>query len=181
MSSPNAALRLLADQASRLQVSANDLPSQEESVQYWSGIGFVLAGVRYVAPMDEVAEVVPPPACTRIPGVCDWVNGVANVRGRLMAVMDLAQFLGQEMAPDSTRKRLLVVDEAGLYTGMMVDEVLGLQHFPITGRVERWTPGDTRVAAFVRGAYTDGGDYWPVFSLRQLVQDPHFLEVGVGS
>lgn len=181
MSSSNVALRLLANQASRLQISANDLPSQEESVQYWSGIGFLLAGVRYVAPMDEVAEVLPPPACTRIPGVRDWVNGVANVRGRLMAVMDLARFLEQDATLDSGRKRLLVIDEAGHYTGMAVDEVLGLQHFPVTGRVARWSPEDTRVAAFVRGAYSDGGDYWPVFSLRQLVQDPRFLEVSAGS
>src|SRR3546814_1320135 len=86
---------LLADYAQRLHDNAHDLPSQQDMVQYWSGIGFILDGVHYVAPIDEVAEVLSIPDYTRIPGVHPWMKGVSNVRGRLMAVMDLTVFLNK--------------------------------------------------------------------------------------
>ncbi len=68
-----------------------------------------------------------------------WMKGVANVRGRLMTVMDLSRFLGQPSELQEKRRRLLVLDQDDLYTGVIVDEVLGMQHFPSTrtGRCHR--------------------------------------------
>lgn len=176
MSTATSAFLLLADFTRRLRDNAHDLPSQQDMVQYWSGIGFMLDGVHYVSPIDEVAEVLSIPDYTRIPGVHPWMKGVSNVRGRLMAVMDLTVFLNKISSLKAQRRRLMVIDENDLYTGMAVDEVLGMQHFPVTDFVDQWMV-DTDVAPYVCGAYARDGSYWPVFSLRLLAEDPRFLQV----
>ncbi len=176
MSSATSAFALLANYARLLEENAHDLPTRQDLAQLWSGIGFVLDGARYVAPLDEVAEVLSPPDFTRIPGVLPWMRGVSNVRGRLMAVMDLTAFLADDLPAALQRRRLLVVDQDELYTGMAVDQVLGMQHFPADSFVEQWNVSD-RVAPYVRGAYAQDGEYWPVFSLSSLTQDPRFMQV----
>ena len=75
------------------------------------------------------------------------------------------------------RRRLLVLDQNDLYTGMAVDEVLGMQHFPIDEFVESLPVSDPAVTNFVRGAYRREGEYWSVFSLTRLAEDPRFMQV----
>ena len=43
--------------------------------------------------MGEVSEILDPPDYTRVPGVKDWVVGIANVRGSLLPLMDLKGFV----------------------------------------------------------------------------------------
>lgn len=177
MSAASAAFIKLAEYYIRCREQAAELPSKEDLVSYWSGIGFVLDGVRYVAPMDEVSEVLKVPPYTRVPGVLSWMKGVANVRGRLMTVMDLTGFLNKSSPLQERRRRLLVIDEGELYTGLAVDDVLGMQHFPVDGYTATLPALDEAVAPYIRGGYTrDDGD-WVVFSLFQLADDPRFLQV----
>jgi twitching motility protein PilI len=58
-------------------------------------VGFRLGSERFVVPRDEVREVLMvPPAITRVPGAKSWVRGLANVRGHLLPLVDLREFLG---------------------------------------------------------------------------------------
>lgn len=172
----SAAFIKLADYVVRCRQQAADLPMQEDAVQYWSGIGFTLNGRLFVAPLDEVSEILSVPAYTRVPGVLNWMKGVANVRGRLMTVMDLSRFLGKASDIQEKRRRLLVLDQDDLYTGVIVDEVLGMQHFPADDEVAT-PPGENQdeVLDYLRGGYQRDGEYWSVFSLTRLSQDPRFM------
>ena len=80
---------LLLNIADRSRRNASALPQQVE-VLLWGGL---LAGI-FAADMNDVAEILQPPRLTKVPGVRSWVLGVANVRGRLVPVMDLAGLLG---------------------------------------------------------------------------------------
>ena len=166
-----------ADYLARCRARAADLPMREDAVHYWSGVGFTLEGRRFVAPLDEVAEILSVPAYTRIPGVLGWMKGVANVRGRLMTVMDLSRFLGKASDLQEKRRRLLVLDRDDLYTGVIVDEVLGMQHFPADDHVATPTAGEEPdVGPYLSGGYQRDGEYWSVFSLARLAQDPRFMQ-----
>ncbi|KAF0810933.1 type IV pili signal transduction protein PilI [Alcanivorax sp. S71-1-4] len=177
MSAASAAYIKLAEYYVRCREKAAALPSQQDLVQYWSGIGFTLDGVRYVAPLDEVSEILKVPPYTRVPGVLNWMKGVANVRGRLMTVMDLTGFLDKPSALQERRRRLLVIDEGELYTGLTVDDVLGMQHFPVDGYVSEAPALDDAVRPYTLGAYQRDNEYWPVLSLFRLADDPRFLQV----
>ncbi len=107
---------------------AEAFPRETKTTEYWKGIGFILGGNRYVAPWDEVAEIQSLPTMTRVPGAKDWVKGVANVRGTLLPVMDLNSFFGYR-GRKLRKQRLLVVKHDGIYSGLIVDEVLGAMTF----------------------------------------------------
>lgn len=86
MSAQAAPFAVLTDIAQRSRSMAAGLPEQQEAVELWNGIGFILSGERYVAPMGEVTEILHVPRFTHVPGVRSFLMGAANVRGRLLQI-----------------------------------------------------------------------------------------------
>jgi chemotaxis signal transduction protein len=86
-----------------------------------------LGGSRYALPMQAVAEVGRPPGLTRVPGVPAWLAGVANWRGRVLAVLDLRPLVAGSGAPLDRRGRLVVLNRAGVPVGVLVESVEGTQ------------------------------------------------------
>src|SRR5690554_7598462 len=130
MSAQAAPFAVLTDIARRSRSLAAGLPEQEEAVELWNGIGFILAGAHYVAPMGEVTEILHVPRFTHIPGVRPFLMGAANVRGRLLPLVDLATFFD---IPGSSRnareRRVLVVEQDDVFSGVVVGSGLGMQYF----------------------------------------------------
>ncbi|NWA01105.1 chemotaxis protein CheW [Pseudomonas gingeri] len=179
MAESQTAFQLLLEIDQRCRLLAADLPSQEARQDTWSGIGFRLGEQWYVAPMGEVAEVLHEPRYTLLPGVKPWVRGVANLRGRLLPIMDLCGFFGHELSVLRKQRRVLVLEYKEVFAGLLVDEVAGMQHFPQGSRqmhsVER---PELVVAPFVQGCFERGRSWW-VFSPFVLAQAPGFLDVAV--
>ena len=84
-----------------------------------------LGGCRYALPMSSVAEVGRPPSLTRVPGLPGWVAGVANWRGRVLAVLDLRSLLAADPGPLDRRGRLVVLHHEGVRVGLLVEAVAG--------------------------------------------------------
>ncbi|SDV10377.1 chemotaxis protein CheW [Pseudomonas mucidolens] len=177
MTESQTAFELLLDIDRRCRLLAADLPSQETRSHSWSGIGFRLAEHWYVAPMGEVAEVMHEPRCTLMPGVKPWVRGVANLRGRLLPVIDLCGFFGHTLSVVRKQRRVLVIEHEDMFVGLLVDEVVGLQHFA-QDLLERIPPeaSTTSGAAFIQGQFS-GDPLWQVFSPFALARAPDFLDV----
>jgi len=167
----------LVDLATRSKKNAHELPAQGEIQTYWSGIGFTLAGQRYVVPMDEISEILSVPRYTRVPGVQSWVRGIANIRGRLMPIMDMLSFLDQKSDMKWRLRRLLVIERGDLYSGLVVDRVLGMQHFPQNDFVNE-LPGEYALTQnYLKGGFKSEEGAWGLFSLHKLADDPRFLHV----
>ena len=87
-------------------------------------VGTELFGV----PISAVQEIVRVPAIARIPQSPEFVEGVINLRGRVITVIDMRKRLGQpapELGEDavSRKARILVVEADGRLVGVIVDEV----------------------------------------------------------
>lgn len=175
----NPAFEHLLQLEQRCSQSANAVPSLQDRADVWSGVGFRLADQFFLVPLNEIAEVLSMPAVTHVPGALSWMKGVANVRGRLMTVMDLSGYFGLPVQTQFGPRRLLVFDQDDVYTGMAVDEVLGMQHVPEQDFLSRASLPEqmNAITKFVRGAYQKDGQHWLVFSLRALSQDPRFMQV----
>jgi twitching motility protein PilI len=166
------AFAILTSLAQRSQAVAVDLPARENAQTHWNGLGFSLLGQRFVTPMSEVAELMRLPTATRLPGVKPFVIGVANVRGRLMAILDLAMFFGTSSALPRGLRRVLAVEDDEHYFGFLVDESLGMQHFPSDAYTEEVEEVDAMFQPFIKGGYRVAGAVWPVMSLKTLAADP---------
>lgn len=168
--------QVLRDIDQRCRVLAAGLPLQQAAAQTWSGIGFRMGERLFVAPMGEVGEVLHEPRYTQLPGVKGWVKGVANVRGRLLPVMDLCGFFGNELSPLRKLRRVLIVDHQDIFAGLTVDEVFGMQHFSVDAFSEQLPPLEANIVPFIHGVF-QREQPWLVFSPHALARDQVFLDV----
>lgn len=163
----------LVDIAKRSADCAIGLPSQIDIVPHWSGIGFRLGGHRFVAPLNEVAEILAQPAATRLPSVRTWIRGVSNVRGRLLPLVDLERFFDGSLG-NRNKRRVLAMELGELYSGLIVSEVFGMQHIPVDSYSEE-TPAEVAMfKAFLMGSYRHNNVTWSVFSPFKLAQNSDF-------
>jgi len=179
MAQSQTAFQLLLDIDQRCRSLAAGLPLQETRQQGWSGIGFRMGERHYVAPMGEVDEILHEPRYAVMPGVKPWVKGIANLRGRLLPIMDLYAFFGHELSPLRKQRRVLVIDHQDVFVGLLVDEVLGMQHFSERSLMpELLGDSDPDIAPYIQGRFLHE-QAWRVFSPRSLVQSPGFMDVAL--
>lgn len=165
---------------------ASGLPAQVDITPHWSGVGFQLMGQRFVAPLGEVIESIDVPNFTRIPGVQSWIKGVANVRGRLLPIMDLSGFFNYQIASNVSgrskrNRRVLIIENGDIYTGLMVEEVYGMQHFPIDTFSKAVPDLSEDVMKYLKGSYIKDGVQWVVFSPNILSQSEKFIHAELAS
>lgn len=91
-----------------------------------AGVVLRFAGARYAVDMNTVAEVVPVPPMTRVPGGPAWLSGVVNWRGRVLPVLDLRPLVGAPLSPMPTSARLVVISQDDVEVGVIADMVPGL-------------------------------------------------------
>ena len=94
-----------------------------------------------------------------------------------MPIIDLCAFFGHELSPLRKQRRVLVIDFQGVFVGLLIDEVLGMQHFSERSLMpEAGHDSEPRVAPYIQGRFVRE-QAWQVFSPRALVQSPDFMDV----
>ncbi len=170
---------LLRDIERRCRSHAHPLPSQTELKEDWLGIGFRLGDLRLVAPLGQVVEILTYPGLSKVPGAKEWVRGIANVRGNLLPIMDLNGYLQGRCTAPGRRSRVLVIDHKGVFSGLVVDEVLGLRHFSPEERTEETPAADETVRSYIEYGFRSNGELWGVFNMHRLAETPQFLQAAV--
>jgi len=158
---------------------AHGLPQQDQTDETWIGIGFRLGDLQLVAPLGEVAEILTPPPLSKVPRTKPWVCGIANVRGNLMPIMDLQAYLHERPASLNRRSRILVVNHNGVYSGLVVDAVLGLMSFRDDQRCDDLPGDDQCIHEYMTHGFKFGVEHWGVFSMHALAEAPKFLKAAV--
>ena len=174
MSEPQAAFQALVSLAERCRAAAHGLPAQADIRPHWSGIGFSLLGSYFVAPIGEVSEMLEVPPYTHLPGVQPWVKGVSNVRGRLLPLFDLAMFFGERLSGSRKHRRVLILETETLYSGLIVDQAFGMQHFPMDEYSPQAGAINAEILPFTTGSYPQGNERWSLFRPALLAEDPRF-------
>lgn len=168
---------LLQEYDQRCRRNAKGLPTGAKVVADWVGIGFKLAGKRLIAPMSEVAEILPPPKTIRVPGVLSWVKGLANIRGNLMPVLDMNKFLNSQAIDKRSDSRVLIIDRDGVVAALLVEEVFGLRRFKPDMRKDLDSSVKGSLEPYLEGAFVDDQNEWFIFSVDRLVQHEQFLKI----
>lgn len=134
-------------------------------------LGVEIAGQNWLVDMSDVSEVLPPPPLTPVPLTKPWFLGVANVRGVLYSVADMAAYQQKRAASGAAANRVLLVAERHAFNAaLLVDRVLGLRN------ARAWTQSE------VNGQiqYHDGqGNPWRKLDIVGLLGHPDFLQIGI--
>jgi purine-binding chemotaxis protein CheW len=84
-------------------------------------IGFQLEDQEFGIGITEVDEIIPPAEITSLPGTAEFIEGMINLRGEIIIIVDLRKRLGFEVGPlDETR--IMVVELKGANVGFVVDD-----------------------------------------------------------
>lgn len=151
----------------------------DDSYHQWTGIAFEVAGQRFVAPMGEIAEILAVPDFVSIPQTKPWLLGVANVRGRLLPLTDLAKFLGISSHETLKKRKIMVIDEDGIFSGIVVDQVLGIMQFTESDYEARSLPESSPFAPYNHGVFVKDGKEWFVIMPSLLFTNTEYLNAAL--
>ena len=179
MSKRRSSFETLLDYEQRSLAHVPGRPESVEAAGHWRGVGFRLGQRRLVSSFDEVMEILPMPAVTPVPGAQPWMLGVANVRGTLLPVVDLKQFLEGERTVVHDGQRMLVVRQSGGNVAVLIDELYGQRTFNDTHRADMAGEDDGRYGHFVSQVYRLADTNWAVFSMQVLTRTPEFRQATV--
>lgn len=93
---------------------------------------FDLASEYYGVDIGDVREIIRMQLITRVPGAPSYVEGVINLRGRVVPVVDLRKRLKLNVGEQTKESRIVVVDIAGRDVGVVVDAVTEVLRVPLT-------------------------------------------------
>ncbi|HUJ53606.1 MAG TPA: chemotaxis protein CheW [Steroidobacteraceae bacterium] len=168
---------LLAELERRGRAVSAQVSQEAAGGREWVGVALRMAGDLYLAAREETREVLGVPASTtRVPGAKAWIKGLANVRGQLLPLIDLRQFLGSGVTPITRNTRVVVVNHREIPAGLLVDEVLGFRRFAENEFSGDAPPTVARCERYLAGSFRRGTEQWPVLSLRQVLESPAFAE-----
>ncbi len=134
-------------------------------------------------PLEQAGEIFPLSPLLVVPHTQPWFAGVANLRGGLHGVVDLARFLGLHEAPaDAGRDqaRLIAFGAAlGLNGALLVDRLAGLRGIDqMRSDADLGGSDDAERPAFATMRWHDSdGRTWQALDLVALTQDVRFLSI----
>ncbi len=167
---------VLADYEERSLAHVAGLPEQLDAPGLWRGVAYRIGSHRLASGFDEVIEILSLPALTTVPGAQPWMLGVANVRGTLLPVVDLKQFLDGERTVLHESQRVLVVRQPGGEVAVIIDELYGQRSFVDGQGIDVAQVSEGRYSHFIDRAYRMGDQDWGIFSLDRLARTPEFRQ-----
>src|SRR5689334_15333093 len=93
-------------------------------------VGFQVGRETYGVPITSLHEIVRVPEITAVPDAPDYLEGVINLRGKIVSVMDLRKRFGEKEAAVKRHNRILVVEHAGRLAGLIVDSASEVLKIP---------------------------------------------------
>jgi len=93
-------------------------------------VGFKVGRETYGVPITSLHEIVRVPEITAVPDAPEYMEGVINLRGKIVSVLDLRKRLGEAQVVSSKRNRILVVEHKGRLSGLIVDSASEVLKIP---------------------------------------------------
>lgn len=140
-----------------------------------SRLGVRVGDLNCLVSLEDISEVVPVPEIIKVPLTHSWFMGMANVRGNLFALSDLAGYLGHETAAATHESRILLVHSRfGINAGLLVDQLIGLRSIEDM-QTEKHT-GDMQT--WQQELYKDAnGQTWIEIDVAALLGQKEFMQI----
>lgn len=105
-----------------------DASTQTDEVST-SRLGVTVGTQRVLVNLNDVTEVLPVPPMQNVPLTQPWFLGVANIRGNLYNITDLAQFMGMPPTPKSANSRIVLINsDVTTQAAFVVGSLIGLRN-----------------------------------------------------
>jgi purine-binding chemotaxis protein CheW len=140
-------------------------------------VGFRIGGETYGVRIGAVREIVRVPEITTVPSAPDLIEGVINLRGKIIPVMDLRKRFGQTDIQHDKRNRILVVELDNKLLGLIVNsasEVLKIPPSDIEAPGSVFADGES---GYVVGVGKLKGRLIILLDITKLLHRPEFKQL----
>lgn len=93
-------------------------------------VGFQIDGQQYAFRIEQIQEIVIPDQVTKTPQVANFVEGVSNLRGAIIPIINLRKLLGISPKPSDSETRTIVINVGQRTMGCTVDAVSQVIRIP---------------------------------------------------
>lgn len=148
---------------------------EEDQEEQLECITFALGGESYAFETFYAAEVIRIPKLVNVPGVPDVIVGVFNLRGEIIAALDIRPFLGLPQTPLTSAGRVIVVKSDKFATGLLAETVHGVMALPF-GSFEpamKTLTGSHR--GIIRGQMKQDGRLFMLLDVVKLLSAPEIV------
>ncbi len=133
-------------------------------------LGVQIAGQNYLVEMSDISEVLSMPVLTAVPLTKPWLRGVANVRGNLYCVADMAAYMQQGAASGAIINRILLVAERYAFNAaLLVERVFGLRD------TSNWQLDEKHADLY----FDEHNVPWRKLDVVGLLGQTEFLQIGI--
>jgi chemotaxis protein CheZ len=87
-------------------------------------IGFTMNNNEYTIPILKVQEIVNLPHLTKLPQAPEYIEGITNLRGRIIPIVNLKKLVG--LGGDSLGEKVIVVTSGRIIFGVLIDDITGV-------------------------------------------------------
>lgn len=102
-----------------------------ESTQELQFVIFRVGEEEFAVNINQVKEIIKLTPITPIPRVPGYIEGIINLHGQILAVVELAKKLDLKATPYSEKTRIIVIEHKELKVGIIVNEVTEVLRFPV--------------------------------------------------
>lgn len=165
----------LPDSEQILRTRARALAQPRESLireETITLLEFRLAQERYAVETRYVHEVHPLRELTSLPGTPPFLRGIVNLRGRIVAVLDLKRFFDLPETGFTDLHRVVVVRGNDMEVGLLADVVAGVHELPVK-RMQPSLPTLTGIRAQYLMGVTD--ERLVVLDVARVLADPRIV------
>lgn len=145
-------------------------------------ITFILGTEQFAIPIDSVQEIIRLVAVTKLPRLPQAFEGVVNLRGRIIPVVDLRKHLGDSECLPTRQARVIVTDVGFQAIGFIVDKVMDVEVLEarLVEPPPSFSPGVD--AGFIAGVVKAKGTLFAILDLQKLLTAEQMAAAGaVGS
>ena len=140
-------------------------------------VGFRIGNETYGVRISAVREIVRVPEITSVPNAPETIEGVINLRGKIIPVMDLRKRFGQADVQPDKKNRILVVELENKLLGLIVNsasEVLKIPPSEIESPGSMLAEGES---TYVTGVGKLGGRLIILLDIAKLLQRPEYKRI----
>ena len=101
-------------------VTLDAVSKSDELIQL---VSFMLADEEYGVEVLKVREIIRMPTITKMPNVPQHVEGIINLRGKVIPIISMRRRFNLEERENSSQTRIIIMDVVGSLTGFIVDSV----------------------------------------------------------
>jgi purine-binding chemotaxis protein CheW len=86
-------------------------------------VTFMLGEEEFGVPISQIQEIDRLARITKVPKAAEFIEGITNLRGEVIPVLDTRKRFDLAVKPSDDRTRIIIVDLGGIKTGLVVDSV----------------------------------------------------------